>query len=164
MAETALTKLKKTDYIPFLDTSGTGSTTPTWKRVTRSKTFSLNPSPQTESLEYIGFETPITEITRYQPELPLDVALNEGDPIYDFVFGLFYDLPIGSEAYVPALICFGGTGKKAWQIKQTTLTLGNLDTVVGTLSFTLNFGGDIERGTYTITAGAPAFTAASGEA
>ncbi len=155
----SLTKLKKTDFIPFLDTSDTPET-PAWKRIDLSTIFSLNPNPQTQTLDYISYETPVEEIEKYQPELPQEIALYEGNPVYDFVFGKFYDLPVGTDTKVPLLVCFGGSEKKAWRIPQATLVLGELNTVDGKLSFTLRLSGDIERGTYTITAGSPTFTEA----
>ncbi len=155
----SLTKLRKTDFIPFLDTSATPNT-PEWKRVDLSTIFSLNPNPQTTTLDYICYETPVEEIEKYQPELPQEIALFEGNPVYDFVFGKFYDLPVGTEAKVPLLICFGGTAKKAWRVPEATLVLGELNTVDGKLSFTLKLSGDIERGTYKIEGGKPTFTAA----
>ena len=156
----AETKLKKTEFIPFLDVSG-GTGTATWKRIDRSTIFALNPNPQTEERDYISYESPVTEIVSYKPELPQEIAIYEGNPIYDFIFGLFYDLPVGDSVMVKSLMCFGGTEKKAWQVDKTTITLGELNTVDGKISFTLGFGGDITRGTYAITDGAPTFTAAT---
>lgn len=164
MAESSLVKLKKTDFIPFIDTSKTINTAtwvPTYKRIERSTIFSLNPNPQTQTMDYISYETPVDVIEKYQPELPQECALYEGDPAYDFVFEMFHSLPTGAEATVPVLICFGGAGKKAWQVKMATLQLGELNTVDGKISFTLKLGGDIEKGTYTISEGAPTFTAAT---
>ena len=159
----SVTKLKKTEFIPFIDTSGTissASWVPTWKRIDLSTIFALNPNPQTTSQDYISYETPVETIDKYQPELPQEIALYQGNPVYDFMFDLFYDLAVGTAATVPVLMCFGGTGKLAWQLEQSTVVLGELNTVDGKLSFTLKLGGDIDRGTYVITAGVPTFTAA----
>lgn len=161
MAENAMTKLRKHEFILFIDTSKTGGKSPSWKRVDLSTIFDLNPNPQTQTMDYISYETPVEEIEKYQPELQQEIALYEGNSVYDFVFGMFYDLPVGAEAKVPALICFGGTGKKAWQVMDCTLVLGSLNTVDGKLTFTLKLGGNIQKGTYTITDGAPAFTVAA---
>ena len=154
-------KLKKHQFIPFLDVSGTkgDAWAPVWKRIDLSTIFELDPKPQTETMDYISWEVPVEEVERYMPELPQEVALYEGDPIYDFVFGLLYDLPVGDGVKVPLLMCFGGSAKKAWQVRQCTLVLGSLNTVSGKLSFTLHMGGDIERGTYAVQDGVPAFTA-----
>lgn len=155
------TKLTKNLFIPFLDINQ-GSGTASWKRIDRSTVFSLNPNPQSESLDYICYESPIEEIDHYEPELPQEIAIYEGNPVYDFVFGLFYNLPVGSAVTVPTLICFGGSDAKAWLVNQCSLILGELNTVDGKLSFTLKLGGDIARGTYEVSsAGVPTFTPAS---
>lgn len=165
MAETtAMQKLGKHLFIPFIDVSKTAqgeNWVPSWKRIDLSTIFSLNPNPQTASRDYISYETPIEEIEKYQPELPQEIAIYENNPIYDFIFDLFYNLPVGTAIQHPFLMCFGGTGKKAWQVKQTTIVLGEMNTVDGKISFTLKMGGNIDKGTYAITDGMPAFTAAS---
>ena len=154
------TMLRKNQCIPFMNTGS--AQTPSWARIDKSTIFSLNPNPQTETQDYICYETPVTVIDHYEPELPQEIAMYEGNPMYDFVYGLFYNLPVGEEAVVESLICFPGTDKKAWKIDETTLVLGEMNTVDKKISFTLNFGGDITRGTYTIsTSGKPSFSAAS---
>lgn len=153
------TMLKKHQCIPFLDVSTTG--TASWKRIDKSTIFALNPNPQTETFDYICYETPVEVVDHYQPELPQEIALYEGNEMYDFVFGKFYDLPTGEDAVVPCLICFPGSDKKAWKIDECTLVLGEMNTVDKKISFTLRFGGDITKGTYTITDGVPTFTAAT---
>lgn len=154
------TKLTKNNFIPFLDTNK-GSGTASWARIDKSTIFSLNPNPQSESLDYICYESPVEEVDHYEPELPQEIALYEGNPMYDFIAQMFYDLPVGSAAKVPALICFAGTGKKAWMVPDNVIQLGELNTVDGKLSFTLKLGGDIQKGTYTVSEGVPTFTPAS---
>lgn len=154
----SLVKLTRDQFIPFIDTSATN--TPNYKRIDYSTIFSLNPGAQTETLAYICYDADVTEITGYQPELPQEIAIYEGNPVYDFMFQKFYNLPVGSAAELKVLICFGGTGKKAWLVPKATFTLGELNTVDGKLTFTLNLGGDITKGTYTISAGGvPTFVA-----
>lgn len=164
-----MTKLRKHQFIPFVDVSktvGTSAWTPEWKRITYSTIFDLAANPETTSEDYIAYEVPVEEISKYAPELPQEVALYEGDPTYDFMFELFFNLPVGSETRLPVLMCFGGSGKKAWQVKETVVVLGSLNTVDGKLSFTLKLGGTIQRGTYEIAEGVPTFsetTAAAAE-
>ena len=159
------TRLEKHQTPVFIDASktlnGTGTWTASWKRVELSTVFALNPNPQTETLDFIAYEAPVEEITKYQPELPLECATYEGDPAFDFLYELYKNLPVGSDAYVPTLVCFGGTDKDAWQVKKTTIVFGELNTVDRKLNFTLKFGGDIDKGTYEIADGAPTFTAKS---
>jgi hypothetical protein len=158
----SLVKLKKTDFIPFIDISETINLAlwdPSWTRVDLSTIFSLNPNPQVNTMDYISYETPIDVVDRYQPELPQEIALYQGNPVYDYVFALFHALPTGSAANVPVLICFGGTDKLAWQVRNATLVLGELNPIDGKLSFTLKLGGDIDKGTYAIASGVPVFSA-----
>lgn len=157
------TMLKKHMCIPFLDTTK-GGASPSWARIDKSTIFALNPNPQTETYDYICYETPVTEVDHYEPELPQEIVMNAGNPMYEFIYSQFYDLPVGEEAKVPCLICFppdGDGAQKAWKVDECTLQLGEMNTVDRRISFTLNLGGDIARGTYTITDGVPTFTAAS---
>lgn len=159
----AMKKLGKDKFIPFIDTSdtvGSSNWVPTWKRVDLSTIFSLAPNPQESTEDYICYESAITEVTSYQPSLPQEISIVEGNPVYDFLFDKFYSMEAGAMT-VPALICFGGTAKKAWQLRAATITLGELNTVDGKLSFTMNLGGDREKGTYTINEGSVTFSAAN---
>lgn len=158
----SLVKLTKDKFIPFIDTSDTASGSnwqPTWKQIDLSTIFALNPNPQEETYDYICYESAVTEVSSYQPELPQEIALYEGNPVYDFMFQKFYEMESGALT-VPVLICFGGSAKKAWQLKNATVTMGELNPVDGKLSFTLNLGGTRDKGTYAITEGVPTFTPA----
>ena len=157
------TMLRKHQCIPFLDTTK-GSTTPGWARIDKSTIFSLNPNPQVENMDYICYESPVSEVDHYEPELPQEIVMNAGNPMYEFIYEQFYDLPAGEEAKVPCLICFppdGNNSKKAWLVNDCTLQLGEMNTGDRKISFTLKLGGDITRGTYTITSGVPTFTPAT---
>ena len=150
-------RLRKTEFIPFIDCSDTPNT-PDWGRIDKATIFAMAAGPQSESLDYISTEVPVEEVMNYIPELPSEIALYQGNKVYDRLFKMFYDLPIGTGVYLPFLMCFGGTDKKAWKTSATVL-LGALDTVAGMLSFTLKIGGNIERGTYVINEGKPVFSA-----
>ena len=65
-------KLRKHQFIPFLDVSGTKGDrwSPEWKRIDLSTIFELDPKPQTETMDYISYEMPVEEVDRYQPQLP----------------------------------------------------------------------------------------------
>lgn len=156
-----LTKLTRNKYIPFLDTAkDTTFAASVWKAVDLSTVFELTMGEVEEDMDYICYENAVTEITGNKPELPQEIALYEGNPIYDFMIAEFYDMPTGSECKVPFLMCFGGTGKKAWR-GICTISSKVLNTVDGKISFSMKIGGDITKGTYTITAGVPTFTAAT---
>ena len=155
----AMTKLTRDKFIPFLDTAKDLTfATSTWKRIDYSTIFELTMGEQEEDMDYTCYANAVTEINSNKPELPQEIACYEGNPIYDFMFQQFYDMPVGADVKVPFLMCFGGTGKKAWRCV-ATITSKVLNTVDGKITFSIKMGGDIEKGTYTITEGAPTFTA-----
>ena len=157
-----VTKLKKTQFIPFLDVSEDLTLAAcTWKRIGKSTLMSISMKPQTETNEWIDSDIPEEEVTSNQPEIGQEIAIYQGNPIYDFLFAKFYDMPTGEECKVPFLQCFGGTDKKAWR-SIATIIFDSLDAVAGKLTFTIKLGGNVEKGTYTITEGTPTFTATQG--
>ena len=158
----AMTKLTRNQFIPFLDvTKDTTFASSSWKQIDYSTIFELTMNEQEEDMDYICFANAVTEINSNQPELPQEIACYEGNPIYDFMFTEFFDMPVGSDVKVPFLMCFGGTEKKAWRCV-ATLTSKVLNTVDGKITFSIKLGGDIEKGTYSITSGAPTFTKSGG--
>lgn len=152
-----LTKLTRDKFIPFLDTAEDSTfQSNTWKRIDLSTIFEFAMNPQSESMEYICYPNAVEEVNSNQPELPEEIALYEGNPMYDYIIKKFYDLPTGDDVKVPFLMCFGGSDKRAWR-GIATLLLDTLNTVDGKLSFSIKLGGDIDKGTYTINDGSPAF-------
>lgn len=153
----SMTKLKRDKFIPFLDvTKDLTFASNTWKRIDYSTIFALTIGEQEEDMDYICYENAVTEVKSNKPELPQEIALYEGNPMYDFMMGEFYEMPTGTACKVPFLICFGGTDKKAWR-GICTITSKVLDTVAGKITFSMKMGGDITKGTYTIVEGVPTF-------
>ena len=101
-------KITKNQVIPFIDTSKTVGTTwaPTWKRIDKSTIFDLAFNAQEETTDYICYENAVTEMQQYQPELPQEIALYRGNPVYDFVEEMCRNLSIGADAVVPFLLCW----------------------------------------------------------
>lgn len=154
----AMTKLTRNQFIPFLDTSKDSTfAASTWKRIDYSTIFELTVGEQEEDMDYICYENAVTEINSNKPELPQEIALYEGNEIYDFMFEELFNLPTGDSTKVPFLMCFGGTNKKAWRC-MATITSKVLNTVDGKITFSIKMGGDIEKGTYSIASGVPTFT------
>lgn len=153
----AMTKLTRDQFIPFLDTAKDSDySSSVWKRIDYSTIFELSVGEQEEDRDYICFASAVTDVDSNKPELPQEIAIYEGNPMYDFIIGEFYNLPVGQDCKTGCLICFGGTGKKAWR-SQVTITEKTLNTIDGVVTFTLKFGGEIEKGTYTISEGVPTF-------
>lgn len=155
----ALTDLKKHQYLIFLDTKkDLAFSSNTWKRIDKSTVFELSVNEESESFDYIAYENPVEEVMKNSPEMSQEIKTEEGNPIYDFMFEELYNLPTGEACKVPFLLCFGGTGKKAWRGVATVIDKV-LNTVDGKLTFTLKMGGNIEKGTYTVSDGTPTFVA-----
>ena len=157
-------KITKDKVIPFLDISGTinqeGTWAPEWQRIDKSTIFDLAFNPQSTTEDYIAYETPIEEISGYQPELPQEIALYRGNAIYDYIEDLCYNLEVGDALRVPMLLVWppqaDGT-MRAWQIKDCRLLLSNYNSVDGKVTFTLKLGGTYDRGTVTLLEGKPTF-------
>lgn len=159
-------KITKDKVIPFLDTSGTVGTNswaPNWNRIDKSTVFDLAFNPQSTTEDYIAYETAIEEISGYQPELPQEIALYRGNPIYDYVEDLCYNLQVGDALRVPLLLLWPPKSEviRAWQVKDCRLLLSNYNSVDGKITFTLKLGGTYDRGTATVTNGKPEFVAAA---
>ena len=154
----AMTKLTRDKFIPFLDVlKDTTFATSSWKRIDYSTIFELTMGEQEEDMDYICYPNAVTEINSNKPELPQEIACYQGNPIYDFLFEEFFNMPTGADVKVPFLMCFGGDDKKAWRCI-ATITSKVLNTVDGKITFSIKMGGDIEKGTYTISEGTPTFT------
>ena len=167
--------VKKSKVVPFLGTLGAS---PDWAQIKKSTSFTLAFNPQTKTFDFISDEQPTEEIESYQPSLAQSLTMFKGEPDYERIFGMVYDLPTGADAHRPVLIVFyketasytpsGGaetTVFKAWE-DDALVKLNQMDTVNENIDFDLAFN-DIKRGAVTIGAnGKPSFiegTFADGE-
>lgn len=55
--------------------------------------------PQSETTQYIHQDSATTELTGYQPTLPIEQECKMGDSVYDFIESLYWDRAILSDAY-----------------------------------------------------------------
>lgn len=158
----ALERLKKFKTIPFLNISGT--TEKEWARIGKSTVFDLVLNAQTEDNDFIENEMPTTEVMYYKPELAQELQCNKGDPAFDFLYDVFYNLPTGEDVKKNLLIVFAGnigTGDsdkfRAWNTT-ATLILDHFDSVAEKIYFKFSIL-DVVRGTCTVTDNVPSFTA-----
>ncbi len=156
-----LTRLKRHRTIPFLNT-GTPDV-PVWSRIGKSTVFDLVMNAQTEENDFIEDEIKTTEVMSYSPSLAQELQCNKGDPAFDYLYDMFFNLPTGEDVKKGLLIVFdGNTGTenapkfKAWNTK-ATLTLDHFDTVAEKIYFNFSIN-SIERGTATVTDGSPTYT------
>ena len=164
----ALEKLKKHQTIPFVDISDSSS--PTYARIGKSTIFDLVLNANVLTNNYIEDEMPTDEVDYYKPTLSQELATMKGDTAFDFFYEMLYDLPTGEALKKKVLLVLAGNvgteeapSFNAWLVP-ATIVLKNLNTVDEKILFDLNFGGNIERGTATVTDGTPTFTKASAAA
>ena len=156
-----LERLKKHKTIPFLNTGNTE--TPTWARIGKSTVFDLVLNAQTEDNDFIEDEMATTEIMSYKPELSQELQANKGDPAFDYLYDMFFNLPTGEEVKKNLLIVFAGNDGtedapkfKAWNTT-STLILDHFDSVAEKIYFKFSII-KINRGTCTVKDGVPTFT------
>lgn len=156
-----LTRLKKHNTIPFLDTGADG--TPKWSRIGKSTVFDLVLNAQTEENNFIEDEMATTDVMRYAPSLAQELQCNKGDAAFDYLYDMFYNLPTGEDVKKKLLLVFAGnTGTedapkfKAWNTT-STLILDHFDSVAEKIYFSFTIT-SIERGEATVTDGTPTFT------
>lgn len=159
----ALQRLKKHRTMLFINDKSKG--TPTWLRIGKSTVYDLVLNAQTEENNFIEDEMPSTDITNYKPEISQELQCNKGDPAFDYIYAMFYNLPTGEDVKIPALFVFdGNVGTedapefRAWHTT-STITLEHFDSVAEKIYFKLNIN-SIERGTVKVTDGKPVYTKA----
>ena len=157
-----LTRLKRHKTIPFLNISTTEEEN--WARIGKSTVFDLVLNAQTEENDFIEDEMKTTDITSYNPALSQELQCNKGDAAFDYLYDMFFNLPTGEDVKKNLLIVFDGNQGteedpkfRAWNTK-STLILDHFDSVAEKIYFKFNIN-SIVRGTATVTAGKPTFTA-----
>ena len=134
----------KTKVVPFINV-GTDSA-PDWRRIEKSKTFTLSMNPQVKTYDYISSEIPEDEITGYQPSLAQSITMLKGSDDYEEFFNMLFTLPTGEKAHRDAMVAFyqekgksgGDDVYKAWKI-DALVKISQMDTVDESLSLDLSF-------------------------
>ena len=134
----------KTKVVPFINV-GTDAALD-WRRIEKSKTFTLSMNPQVKTYDYISSEIPEEEITGYQPSLAQSITMLKGSDDYEEFFNMLFTLPTGEDAHRDAMVAFyqekgksgGDDVYKAWKI-DALVKISQMDTVDESLSFDLSF-------------------------
>lgn len=156
----ALTRLKKHRTMLHLN-AGTKAD-PSWVRIGKSTQFDLEANAQTETNDFIEDEMATTEIMSYEPGISQELQTNKGDPAFDAIYDMFYNLPTGEDVKKEFLFTFDGTTGddedgnpqfNAWRA-ECTVTLNDLNTVDEKIYFDLTIN-KIERVTVSVIDGVP---------
>nr|DAZ50801.1 MAG TPA: hypothetical protein [Caudoviricetes sp.] len=155
-----LERLKKFKTIPFLNISTEAKES--WARIGKSTIFDLVLNAKTEQNDFIEDEMETEEVLSYKPELGQELQCNKGDPAFDFLYDMFYNLPTGEDVKKNLLIVFAGNigtedepNYKAWNTT-STLILDHFDSVAEKIYFKFSIN-KIKRGTATVSNNVPVF-------
>ena len=148
---------KHLNYL-FLDVSD--SSTPDWKRCSTSTDFAIAYNPTTEERDYISYANPIDELENYKPSIGQTQTAYIGDPVYDFIANLARTQAVGDDAVCNCMIVRQETEGNAHLAERfpALITIDTDDFVAKTITYTINYHGDITLGTATIADGVPTFT------
>ena len=134
-----------------------------WARIGKSTVVDLVLNAQTEDNDFIEDEMTTTDVMYYKPELSQELQANKGDPAFDYLYDMFYNLPTGEDVKKNLLIVFAGNiGTEdspkfnAWNTT-STLILDHFDSVAEKIYFEFSII-KIERGTCTVEDGVPTFS------
>lgn len=158
--------IHKTKFVPFIDVSTT--TTPSWKQIKKSTTFSLAFNPQTKTFDFISSENPEEEVDSYQPALSQSLTMFDDEDDFKTIFDMCFNLPTGGEAHKNVLLVFYAskyttsgetpvTYYKAWQV-DSVVKLGTLDSVNQSIDFDLALNNH-DTGAVTVADGVPTWVA-----
>lgn len=152
MSEAVRELVKKHLNKLFLDVDP-ASETPDWKRVKTSTDFAVAMNAETETFDYIADEIPTDELKAYKPQIAQTQTAYIGDPIYDFIFGLYEKQAVGTDAVTKCMIVFqqektvGETKEKIAQMFDALITIDTYDIVAKTLTYSIAQRGSVQHGT-----------------
>lgn len=100
-----MAKMTRNLYEPYIDLNR-GNGDPKWARVRKSTIFELSANAQEETFGFIDSPNDATEVTAYQPQLPLETVTESTDEVFRFMQNYLFEFPLGRETQVPFLLRF----------------------------------------------------------
>lgn len=111
-----MSKLTRDMFEPYIDLdkgAGAKEGKYRWARVRKSTIFEFSANAQEETYGYIDTKTDTTEVTSYQPQLPLESVPESTDEVYAFMQDYLFAFPLGSDTQVPFLLKYPEIKKDA---------------------------------------------------
>ena len=164
-------KIKRPLIAHFLDTSQASAYADAeWARIGVNVTeASTEYNPQSETSQDIISESAATEITGYQPTMPVSQQCTRGDPVFELVTKLRRARATLSDSHSWALNVDlwdktgdGPSASYAAEVQEVSIqidTYGGAGGEAPVQEYTLNYVGDPILGAVTMTGGVPVFTA-----
>ena len=167
MPEATLTKIKRSEFAAFLNTSP--SSTATYARMGKGitgQTVAYNPTVNTE--QYINEDSATSSVDAYAPSINTPQTCYKGDAVFDFVDGLRKSRAIGSAAETDVVLVYiydstTGSGATSYAAEKCKCCI-SIEEFGGdagnplSITYTVNLNGDPIIGTATISEGTIAFT------
>lgn len=160
-------KIKRPSIAHFLDVSAaTDYVDAEWKRLGYNVSSAVTEyNPQTETSQDIVSDTASTDLTGYQPTLPVEQQCTKGDPVFEFVNDLRMKRATLGDSYT-WLMNLDDWNKDSKmgnaEVQRVSVQIDNYGGDGGaapTIGYTLNYLSDSILGTVTVTDGVPTFTA-----
>lgn len=169
MPETTLKKIKRSEFATFINT--TPGSTATYCRMGKGITgqsVSYNPTVNTET--YINEDSATNSIDGYAPSINTPQTCYVGEPVFEYVDKLRRNRALGADAETDVVLVYiysqSGETAGVYNAEKCRCAIsveefgGDAGNPVS-LTYTVNFNGDPELGTATISEGAMTFTKAS---
>lgn len=154
-----MSKLTRDMFEPYIDLDkgkGAAEGNYKWARVRKSTIFELSSNAQEETFGYIDTQNDTTEVTSYQPQLPLESITESTDKVYAFMQTYLFDFPMGSDTQVPFLLKYpiinedgsvDDTKRNAIIFDEAVVSNLSLNTVDQKANWTEMLNGTPKRGT-----------------
>lgn len=159
-------KIKRALIAHFLDTKQSETySAAEWSRLGVNVTeASVEYNPQSETSQDIVSDSASTDLTGYQPTMPVSQQCTKGDPVYELINKLRRNRATMGDSYswVLNVDLYDVTGSAyAAEVQRVSIqvdTYGGAGGEAPVLKYTLNYVGDPVQGTVTMTNGEPTFT------
>ena len=160
-------KAKRSQWYTFLNTGTTE--TPVWVREGRfASEMTAQMNPQTTTTQDVTQDTGETDITGYQPNIPVSKSVSKSDPAFEFIDEIRRERKILSDAYaqIVHVDVFNPNEDNSYPAELQNVSI-QIDSFGGaasdplTISYTYNYRGDAVKGTATISDGTVTFTPAA---
>lgn len=168
MATSSENKAKRSLWYTFLNTGTDAS--PTWVREGKfASDMTVQMNPQTSTAQDVTQDTAETDITGYQPNIPVSKSVSKTDPAFKFIDEIRRKRKILSDAYAQILNVdvFNESDSGTYPAELQNVSI-QIDSFGGSaadplsISYTYNYRGDPVPGTATISDGSVSFTASGG--
>lgn len=160
MPTTEIKKIKRSELAHFINTTPK-TQTPTWSRFGKgvtSQSVAMNPTVNSE--QYVDEDSATSSLDAYAPTINTPQTAFKGEPVFDYVIGLYRERAIGADAETEILEVhlFEGDNTSGYfaQKQKVTVSITDFGGDAGSspvLTYDLNYIGDPVVGTVKVASG-----------